>query len=291
MLPAPLLSHAHETALPDLFGAWSLEPTVLVASVVAVVLFGRAFSELRRRGRRDLAGWTHAVPFLLGVLVLALALVSPLDPIGEDYLLSAHMLQHVVIGDLAPALLVLGARGPLTLFLLPPPILRSVARVGWLRRTLTFLLRPRVSFVAWASTLAVWHVPSVYDAALANTWLHELEHTSFFVAGLLVWSQLIDPARRGALDIRGRILFAGSLVAAAHLFIHPVLLSGRAVYPAYAEQPDRLLGLSPLADQHWAAFVMSIEQIVTLGVFLLLLLRPQLSGDSAPEPESRLRVP
>jgi putative membrane protein len=292
---APVFAHAHETAFSDLLGAWSPEPTVLVASIVAIALFGRAFVKLRRRGRRDHAGWTHAVPFLVGIGVLALALVSPLDAIGDEYLLSAHMLQHVVIGDLAPALLVLGARGPLTLFLLPAPILRSVAGIGWLRRTLTFLLRPRVSFGAWAVTLAVWHVPVIYDAALERTWLHELEHTSFLVAGLLVWSQLIDPARRRALDVRGRILFAGALIAAAHLFIHPVLLSGRAVYPSYAHQPDRLLGLSPLADQHWAAFVMSVEQIATLGVFLLLLLRPrvarELSRDTEPAPTGRLPVP
>jgi putative membrane protein len=276
-LTAPVLAHAHETALSDLLRAWNLEPTVLVASVVAIALFGQAFVELRRRRRRDHAGWTHAAPFLLGVLVLALSLVSPLDPIGDEYLLSAHMLQHVVIGDLAPALLILGARGPLTLFLLPTPVLRTLAGIGWLRRTLAFLLRPKVSFLAWVSTLAVWHVPSIYDAALDRTWLHELEHMSFFITGLLVWTQLIDPARRRALDVRGRILFAGALIAAAHLFIHPVLLSGRTVYPSYAHQPDRLLGFSALEDQHWAALVMSVEQIATLGVFLLLLLRPRIT--------------
>jgi len=287
-LSAPVFAHANETAFSDLLRAWSPEPTIVVASIIAIALFCRAFVELRRRGRRDHAGWTHAVPFLLGVVVLALALVSPLDAIGDEYLLSAHMLQHVVIGDLAPALLVLGTRGPLTLFLLPAPILRSLAGIGWLRRTLALLLRPKLSFAVWALALAAWHVPTVYDAALERAWLHELEHMSFFVAGLLVWSQLIDPARRGALDVRGRILFAGGLIAAAHLFIHPVLLSGRAVYPSYANQPDRLLGLSPLADQHWAAFVMSVEQIATLGVFLLVLLRPGLTrpsvGRAAPTP-------
>jgi putative membrane protein len=280
---------------PDFAHAWSPEPIVLVASVVAIVVFARAFVVLRRRGRHDHANWTHAVPFLLGVLVLALALVSPLDPIGEDYLLSAHMLQHLLIGDLAPALLALGARGPLTLFLLPTPVLRSLAGMGPLRRALAFLLRPKVSFLAWASTLAIWHVPSIYDAALRSIWLHELEHLSFLVAGLLVWSQLIDPARRRALDVRGRVIFAGALIGAAHLFIHPVLLSDHAVYPSYAQQPDRLLGLSPLGDQHWAAFVMSVEQLATLGVFLLLLLRPRVTRpflrDSAPGPAGRLRVP
>jgi cytochrome c oxidase assembly factor CtaG len=274
-LPASAFAATNRPALSAQLRVWDPEPTVVAASVLAVVLFARAFLALRRRGRRDHANWTHAVPYALGVLLLALALVSPLDHIGEEYLLCAHMLQHAVIGDLAPALLVLGARGPLTLFLLPTAVLRRLAGIGRLRRTLGFLLRPRVSFAAWASTLAIWHVPSIYDAALERTWLHALEHASFFIGGLLVWSQLVDPARRRALDVRGRVLFAGALIAVAHLFIHPVLLSGRAVYPSYARQPERLLGLSPLADQHWAAFVMSVEQLATLAVFLLLLLRPR----------------
>jgi cytochrome c oxidase assembly factor CtaG len=279
LLAVPASASAHTTRVPasELFGAWDPEPAVLAASILAIALFGRGWLVLRRRGRRDHAGWTHAGPFLLGVAVLALALVSPLDAAGDDYLLSAHMLQHVLIGDLAPALLVLGVRGPLSLFLLPASILRALADVTWLRRAMSFLLRPKPSFGAWALTLGVWHVPVIYDAALTRPWLHELEHASFLAAGLLVWFQLLDPARRGELDVRGRILYAGALVATAHLFIHPVLLSDRAFYPAYASQPHRLLGLSPLSDQHWAALVMTVEQLLTLGVFLLLLLRPGLT--------------
>jgi putative membrane protein len=271
--PAAASAHASETAASKLFGAWNPEPAVIVASTLAVALFGRGFLELRRRGRYDHAGWTHACPFLLGMFVLTLALVSPLDAAADDYLLSAHMLQHVMIGDLAPALLVLGIRGPLTLFMPPAPILRLGARAIWLRRALGFLLRPRQSFAVWALTLAVWHIPAIYDAALARPWLHDLEHTSSLAAGLLVWSLLIDPARRGELDLRGRFLYAGALFGAAHLFIHPVLLSGSAVYGSYAAQPHRLLGLSPVADQHWAGLVMTVEQVVTLGLFLLVLLR------------------
>jgi cytochrome c oxidase assembly factor CtaG len=295
-LTVPASAFAHTTDVPasQLIGAWAPEPAVLIGSVLAIALFGRGFLALRRRGRRDHAGWMHAVPFLLGVVVLGVALTSPLDAAGDDYLLSAHMLQHVLIGDLAPALLVLGVRGPLILFLLPASVLRRLAGLTWLRRILSFLLRPKPSFLAWLLTLGIWHVPTIYDAALARPWLHVLEHASFFAAGLLVWSQLIDPVRRGELDVRARILYAGALVAVAHLFIHPVLLSNRVFYPAYASQPHRLLGLSPLADQHWAGFVMTVEQLLTLGVFLLLLLRPgfarlclRRSGDPMPEIRGR----
>lgn len=273
---APAAASAHQADVPSskLVTAWDPAGAVLAATLLGFALFVRAFSKLRRRGRRDHAGWTHACPFLLGLLVLTLALVSPLDAAASDYLLSAHMLQHVLIGDVAPALLVVGVRGPLTFFLLPAPVLRRLAATAWPRAAIAFLLRPTTSFVVWAVTLAVWHVPAIYDRALTQSWLHDLEHASFLLAGLLVWSQLIDPARRRALDVRGRLLYAGALFAAAHLFIHPVLFSGKAVYGSYASQPHRLLGLSPVADQHWAGVVMTVEQTATLGVLLLLLLRP-----------------
>jgi cytochrome c oxidase assembly factor CtaG len=143
---------------------------------------------------------------------------------------------------------------------------------------LGLLLRPRASFAVWAATLAAWHVPAIYDAALATTWLHDLEHVSLLAAGLLVWSQLLDPARRRALDMRGRVLYAGALFATAHLLLHPVLFSGKAVYGSYASEPDRLFGLSPVADQHLAGLVMTVAQVITLGTFLLLLLRPGAAG-------------
>jgi putative membrane protein len=278
MSPATAAAHVTNVPASDVLGEWDPAPAVLAASVFALALFARAFLELRRRRRRDHAGWRHACSFLVGLAVLTLALVSPLDAAGDDYLLSAHMLQHVLIGDVAPALLVLGLRGPLIFFLLPAPVLRAVAATAWLRRGLGFLLRPKPSFVVWALTLAVWHVPVIYDSALTRTWLHDLEHASFLFAGLLVWSQLLDPARRGELDLRGRVVYAGALFATAHLFIHPVLFSSRAVYGSYAAQPHRLLGLSPVTDQHWAGLVMSLDQVVTLGIFLLLLLRPGLLG-------------
>jgi cytochrome c oxidase assembly factor CtaG len=173
----------------------------------------------------------------------------------------------------------------LTIFLFPAPILRAVAASKQLRRVLSFLLRPKPSFAVWAAMLAVWHVPAIYGAALARPWFHDLEHVSLVVGGLLVWFQLLDPARRRSLDLRGRVVFAGALFATAHLFIHPVLFSGKAVYGTYASQPDRLFGLSPLADQHLAGFVMTVAQVVTLGTFLLLVLRPKV----ARAPGRRLR--
>ena len=102
---------------------WEAPAPVLAGCLVALGLFGQAFWRLRQRGRTDHAGWDRAALFVLAVALTFLALASPLDGLGDRYLLSAHMLQHVAIGDLAPVLGLLALRGPLTFFLLPAPLL------------------------------------------------------------------------------------------------------------------------------------------------------------------------
>lgn len=244
---------------------------MLVAAALALLLFARAFGRLRARGRRDLAGWDRAVLFVLGVALAVLVLVSPVDTIGDDYLLSAHMLQHVVLGDLAPALALVAVRGPLVFFLLPAAVLRPLARSRPVRATLRFLIRPFVSFVLWALAIGGWHVPAAYDFAVAHEWAHQLEHLSFVVTGVLAWMQLADPARRRVLAPAQRFLYAVGLFFAGHALTHPILFDSRPHYTPYVEQPHRLLGLSPLADQHWAGIVMSVEQLLTFGTLTLVL--------------------
>jgi cytochrome c oxidase assembly factor CtaG len=260
-----------------LASAWDPAPVPIAGAVVALVLFARAFVRLRRRGRRDHAPWSRAALFALGVAVLTLALVSPLDAIGEEYLLWVHMTQHLLIGDVAPALLMVAIRGPLAFFMLPPTVLSRLARVKPLRALLHNLLRPWVSFALWLAVGAGWHVPRCYDYALAHAWAHELEHASFFAAGCLVWAQLVDPARRRALTVpTGRVMYAAGLFVAGHALVHPILFGSRAVYTPYALQDERLLGLSPLTDQKLAGIVMTIDQVLTLGTLFLVLAWPQI---------------
>ena len=269
-----ILAHAGGHA-GSIASAWEAPPAVLFGAALALALFGQAFVRLRRRGRADHAGWGRAALFGAAVLLGTLALVSPLDYVGEEYLLSAHMLQHVIIGDLAVALAIVAIRGPLTFFLLPPAILAPLARMGRLRAFLRFLLRPKVAFAVWAVVIAVWHVPAVYDYALRHQAVHDLEHLTFIFAGVLVWTVLIDPARRGEVSVAGRIGLAVALFAAGQILADVLIFAMRPLYPAYAEQPDRLLGLSPLEDQRLAGLVMMGEQLLTLGTFVALLLLAQ----------------
>jgi putative membrane protein len=263
--------------------SWETPLPVLIAAPIAALLFTQAFMRLRRR-RPDLAPKSRAVLFGVGLVLLVGAVVSPLDSAGDDYLLSAHMLQHVLIGDAAVALLVLAVRGPLVFFLLPPPILRPLAAFRPLRAALSFLVLPLVSLALWAAAVIVWHVPRFYVFAAAHPVVHHLEHASFVAGGLLAWTQLVDPARHGRLRRPQRIFFALAMLALTQPVVDFLLFSSSPRYGRYADQPDRLLGLSPLTDQRLAGAVMMVEQLLTLGICVAILLLPYLR-------ERRARVP
>ena len=262
--------------------AWTIEPGVVAAAIVATAMFTQAFVRLRRRGRTDHASWDRPLLFAAGISMLVLPLVSPLDPIADRYLLSAHMLEHVLVGDAAPALLLLALRGPLLFFFLPADVLGPLARVSPLRRTLAFLLEPKVSLAVWVTVYALWHLPIAYDYTLTHQTVHNVEHACFFVAGLLVWTQLIDPARRHRLSRGVRLGFAAILFWLGTILADVLIFSFHPLYPAYAGQPDRLLGLSPVRDQQLAGLVMMGEQFVTLGTCCFFLLLPILRGPDRP---------
>lgn len=251
---------------------WVFQPGPVAVAALAALLFAQGFVRLRRRAPQH-APWTRALLFALALAAGLGPLVSPLDGIADDYLLSAHMLEHVLIGDVAPMLAIVAVRGPLVFFLLPQPVLRALAGIGPLRRLLSFLLRPAATFVLAVAAIAAWHVPAAYDYADGHAVVHSLQHLCFVVAGTLVWAQLVDPARRRALSDGARILYAWGLFAAFDLSTHVLLLDNVAHYRPYADQPVRLLGLSPVADQHWAAAVMSIEQVLLYGALTLWLVR------------------
>jgi cytochrome c oxidase assembly factor CtaG len=160
------LIFAHTGHHEAIASVWEAPVAVLAGAALALALFGQAFVRLRRRGRKDHAGWDRAALFALAVALGTLALVSPLDYIGEEYLLSAHMLQHVIIGDVAVALAVVALRGPLTFFLIPSNVLGRLARLTSLRSGLRLLLNPKVAFVLWAVVIAAWHVSPLRSRSL-----------------------------------------------------------------------------------------------------------------------------
>jgi cytochrome c oxidase assembly factor CtaG len=275
------------TATDDLWKAWSFDPLVLVAAAVAVAFFAQGWRRLHRR-RPERAPRSRWPLFLAGIAIVVLGIVSPLDAIAEEYLQSAHMLQHVLIADLGVALALVAVRGPLSMFFLPRDLLAPLARMQPLRRLLSFLLRPRVAVALWLTVLVAWHVPALYDAALRHPLLHRVEHLSFVLVGALVWTLLIDPAGHGRLSVNGRIGLAVVMLWMGQLLAYVLVFSFHPYYGVYTEQTERLLGLSPLGDQKLAGVVMMTEQLLTLGLALALLLlvarRPRAVPGATPEP-------
>lgn len=275
------------TATGDLWRAWSLDPLALAGAAIAVAFFLQGWRRLRRR-RPEAAPWTRIPLFLAGVAVVLVGLLSPLDAIAEEYLQSAHMLQHVLVADLGVALALVAVRGPLALFFLPRDLLAPLARAGWLRRLLSFLLRPGIAVSLWLTVLVAWHVPLLYEAALTEPLVHRLEHLSFVVAGALVWTLLIDPTGHGRLGLNGRIALAVVLFWVGQVLAYVFVFGFEPYYDLYADQTERLLGLSPLTDQKLAGIVMLAEQTLTLGLAIVLLVssarRARAAHGATPEP-------
>jgi putative membrane protein len=289
-LPGVASAHAgyeHDAATT----VWQPAPLVLAGAGLALALFARAFLRLRLRGRSDLAPAWRAVLFVAGLALLVGPLVSPLDAIGEDELLSAHMLQHVLIGDAAPAVILLALRGPLVFLVVPATVLRAVGRSPAVRRGLRLVLRPPVSFGLWAGAIAFWHVPAVYETALRSQPVHDAQHLSFVVAGFLAWNQLVDPARRGTLSVQGRLAFAFGMLVLGGVLANVLVVAGDPIYPHYAVAGQRLTGLSPGRDQDVAALVMMLEQMIALGAVFAVGLRAYLRAPAAPVPGAAERHP
>jgi putative membrane protein len=246
-------------------------PVVLAA--IAALLFLQAVVRLRRRGRADLAGWDRVALFAAGLGVTLFALVGPLDRIADEKLLSAHMAQHVLIGDLGPALMVTALRGPLLVFFLPASILAPLARNARFRAVLGTLLRPRVAFGLWAANLAIWHIPYLYDRAAEHQPLHDFEHVCWMFSGILVWTLLIDPGSHRRLSVGGRVALAAAMFAAGQILTDVLVFTFTPLYPFY----HGAYGISAVTDQQLAGIVMMVEQLLTLGTCVALLLRPRWS--------------
>jgi cytochrome c oxidase assembly factor CtaG len=252
--------------------AWSAPPAIVGASALAAALFAQGWLRLRRRGRRDLADWKRAALFAAGLAIVLAGLVTPVHSIGEDDLLSVHMLQHVLIGDLGIALVVVALRGPLLVFMLPPQILGPVARETHVRAVLSFLLRPTTAFALWAANLALWHVPRFYLDAIRRPWLHDLEHVCWMLAGTLVWILLVDPGSHRRLGTGGRVALAVAMFAAGQVLTDVLVFTFHPLYPLY----HGAYGVSTLSDQKLAGLVMMVEQLLTLGTLVFVLIRPKL---------------
>jgi putative membrane protein len=238
-----------------------LEPALQLGPLA---LFGLAYARRTRtlkRQKRSVPGWRQAC-FYAGCLTIAVALTA-LDEDSQE-LLTAHMVEHLRLGDIGALLRVLGLTGPLI-----APILRVK-----LFDRLRILAHPLIAFPLWAIDLYVWHLPVFYEAALDHTVVHALEHAMFLGFGINMWMCLFGPLPMPAWFGNGAKL--GYIVAVrltGTVLGNVFLWSGTVFYPFYIHG-DTLWKISPLADQNLAGAIMMVEEsILTLGLFCWLFLR------------------
>jgi putative membrane protein len=238
-----LLAHAHSPY------AWQadVDTTVVIPALALLYLFAL--------GRAGAPRWRIAC-FAGALVLLAIAFWTPLHHLGLHYLLTAHLLQNVILAEWAPLLVVLGISRPMAEWLA-----RSHA---W--RTLTL---PYVALPLWLVNYFAWHAPPVYDAALRHqSWLIHVEHACYFGTGILAWWPLLQDVPH-RLTSGGRVVYAfAAFVLASPLGLLLALIPSP-VYSYYEHVQPRVWGLSPIADQQLAGATMASEQAVVLFVVFI----------------------
>jgi putative membrane protein len=242
------------------YPAWG-EGVVLAGLAAAYVL----------AARRDPPSRLRSALFFAGTALALLAVVSPVATIAVHYLVSAHLLQNVVLAEWTPALIVLGL-GPWV--------------AGWVARNpvTRFLTRPIVALPLWLATYALWHVPFAYEGALGNDVLLGLEHLSYVVAGVCLWWPVFqDEPWHLPSGGKAAYLFAAFVLASPLGLLLALLPSP--LYDTYVEAP-RLWGLQPLQDQQIGGTLMAVsEAIVFFGLLVYFFVRFMAEEDAEPRHE------
>lgn len=242
----------------------------LPAYAIALVYFKRCRT-LRGRGRP--VPFVRQLSLLAGVVLLLAAAVPPLATLDHE-LLAWHMVQHLIIADLAALLIVLGLTGPVLQPLLALPL------VGRLR----VLANPLVALPLWMLNLFAWHAPVLYQAALHSDLVHAIEHACFLGFGIAMWLALLGPLPSPAwFGNAARLVYVLVVRLTGALLANIFIWSGTAFYPDYAAG-EHQHGVSALSDQGLAGSIMMIEgSIVTLGLFAWLFLRAASEGERRQE--------
>jgi len=267
---------------------WSWEPSVLLGLAAITAAYVLAIRRGLLRDDDDTTPWFRRASlrpwcFGAGILTAFIALQSPIDTGGDEFLLSLHMVQHLVLMMISPPLVILGIAGMRPLPHTVAPRLRAV----W-----SAITRPWPAVLIFTAVMLVWHIPAWYDATLTTEWIHIVEHITFIGVGLIFWWPIVDPMRVQ----HGRPISPFVKIAALVLAgIPPTVLGflfalvGTPVYDFYARAP-RLWGMSAVLDQQVAGVIMfglgNVVYFVAISVIFLRLLGNPGDDEAEVEPSA-----
>jgi putative membrane protein len=209
--------------------------------------------------------------FYMGTLTVLIALASPLDELGDNYLFSAHMIQHMLLILVAPPLWLLGT---------PDWLIERLVAPGWPRQVLDRLTRPAMSGLIFVGTLWVWHLPNLYDLALEHEGVHILEHELFMAAAVIGWWPVLGPAHwPQRLPKPARAIYLLALMFPCALLAAVITFANRVLYPFYGHAAQ-VWGLTPLADQQLGGVLMWVPAHLIFLVTILIVVYDWLKPSS-----------
>lgn len=274
LVAAPGVAAAHTLrAAPE--APWRPEPAALIPILAAAALYGLGYARLRARsegGREVLA--RRGLLFAAGLGVLAAAVLSPLHQLGARSF-TAHMLEHELMMLAAAPLLVLSR--PLAVMIWAFPAggrqgLGAFGRHGATQGAWRFLSDPVFATVLQGAALWIWHLPSLFDRALASEGWHVAQHLAFLVTALLFWSAMLGPRRSAWTS--ALCLFATSMISGALGAF--MAISTSPWYAPYAALGLAAFGLTPAQDQQLAGVLMWVPGGLVHAVAALVILAPHL---------------
>lgn len=259
---------------------WGVEPAPMIMASILLAVYVRRWLAVRRSGDHKGASIPRLASWVAGCLTLVIAQGNPIDELG-DYLLVMHMVQHLLLLDVFPLLILFGLNR-----VLMRPLTR---RVQWLEQRLGFIARPWFGLVAYTLGMWLWHVPTFYNAAAESSSVHLLEHMTFTAIGFLYWWHLLRPIpSRDRMTAMGPMAYMGITKVTVGLLGMALTFAPRAMYSFYTDQPN-WWGLTPQADQGMAGALMATEQVLIMGVaFGVLFIRGLREAETTARREEKL---
>lgn len=251
---------------------WTLDP-VLIGSLLALgvvyVLLAGPFRERLGTGV-TLSPW-QALFFSLALAVAFLTEASPLHELSDRYLLSAHMVQHLLLSYIVAPLLLAGT---------PAWMIRPLLGNRFTAAAFRMLTRPLTAFVVFSLAFTLWHLPVVYEAALGNEFVHHVQHLIFLALALLIWWPVMSPLPELPRLGYGLQVFYLVALPLGQFFVAAILtFAPDSFYPTYQDAPRVIAGMSAAADQQLSGVIMKIASFIAFGIPLVVVFLRWFAGD------------